>query len=107
MGFFQLLGKGDTDGARRDMDRARQQAGENAAISRVASMTFSARVNFVARRMAALKDYFHSCSQRRAGEYRFMARACGLRCLLSRTLFEIERTHSEEGRTGEVDPNRS
>jgi hypothetical protein len=41
--------------------------------TRVASMMFSARVNFVAWRMAALKDRFHSCS-RRAGEYQLMAR---------------------------------
>jgi hypothetical protein len=35
-------------------------------------MMFSARVNFVAWRMAALKDRFHSCSRRRAGEYQLV-----------------------------------
>jgi len=34
-------------------------------------------------------------------EWQLVARTCSLRCFLSRTLFEDERTHSEEGRTGE------
>jgi hypothetical protein len=45
-------------------------------------MTFSARVNFVAWRMAALKDRFHSCSRRRAGEYQLVVRRCRLKIRL-------------------------
>ena len=73
-------------------------------ITRVVSVMFSARVNFVAWRMAALKDRFHSCSRRRAGEYQ-LAREPAVRDVFCRGRFSrmCGRT-LEEGRSGEVDP---